>query len=493
MTRTHPEFEPENIDTSKDKIVGREAGEPENVEEDESERTNWTVRFIVLALVLIVAVIAIWYTQRAKSVSVVRPVEMSITESISGTGVVGGELETDVGTQAPGIVSKLYVKEGDSVIRGQEIALIKNDVSEAQILQAKAARDTARAQLTQVSRGALPSDLNAAAQQVSQAKAQVDQQTAAVQQAEIAVEQANSLFEQLAAEMELARKELERSKALADSGDLSLSEYDKDLNTFRVAEKRVAAQKSAIEAAKKNVASSQSNQRSMQSNLRVLEERFRTIQSGAREEDISVAESRLAEAEQVLRVMEEQARNALVTAPFEGVVTAINAELGQTVGAQGVVSLVSTAPEIRIDLDESKLPELKLGQVAVISTGSVGENDFKGRVSEIGAAVDKVRGTIEVKIIPDSPPSWLRPGQTINVSIITAENVSRLLVPATAIFRNGNEVLVYVVKDGKAVERQVATRLPTSAGVPVLDGLTPEDDVIVNPANIKPGEKVRAG
>lgn len=491
MTQSHQDFEPETIDPSGNEIGSDAPPDSEGVEEEESARSKWIVRIIVLAIVLFAVVVAVWYSQRSKSVTVVRPVEMSITESISGSGVVGGDVETNVGAQTPGIVSKLYVNEGDTVIRGQEIALIKNDVSEAQILQARAARDTARAQLIQVSRGALPSDVNAAIQQVNQAKAQVDQQSAAVQQAEIAVEQANSLLDQLVAEMELARKESERSKALAESGDLSLSEYDKDLNTFRVAEKRVAAQKSAIEAAKKNVVASQSNLRSIQSNLRVQEERLQTIRSGARVEDITVAERRLAEADQLLRVMEEQAQNAVITAPFAGVVTVVNAELGQTVGSQGVVSLVSTAPEIRIDLDEGKLPELRIGQLAVISTESVGEDTFKGRVSELGAAVDKVRGTIEVKIIPDDPPSWLRPGQTINVSIITAESVSRLLVPPAAVFRNGNEVLVYVVKDGVAVERPVATRLPTSEGVPVLAGLTIEDDVITNPAGILAGEKVR--
>ena len=53
-----------------------------------------------------------------------------------------------------------------------------------------------------------------------------------------------------------------------------------------------------------------------------------------------------------------------MTAPFGGVVTAINAEVGQTVGSQGVLQLVSTEMEIRVEVDETNLADLELGQPA---------------------------------------------------------------------------------------------------------------------------------
>ncbi|MDI1243425.1 MAG: efflux RND transporter periplasmic adaptor subunit [bacterium] len=453
---------------------------------------KWLIRFGVLAVIVLLAVVVVWFMRRPKTVDVVEPKEATITETITGSGTVGGETESNVGAQLQGIVQNLYVKEGDSVIRGQQLALIKNDVAEAQISQARSAVITARAQLDQVSRDALGSDINAAVEQVNQAIAQVEQQRSVITQTQKSVDQGNSILEQLLSEKELAAKELERSSSLVESGDVSRSEYDRNLNIFKVAEKRVEAQKRAIEVSRANVVSAQSSLRSLEANVRVLQSRLRTIRSGARAEDVKVAQSRVAETERALRVAEEQAGNASVTAPFAGIVTKINAETGQSVGSLGVLTLVSVEPEIRIDVDESNLSVLRVGQEVVISSDPFSEMAFKGKVSELGAAVDQVRGTITVKVIPENPPDWLRPGQTINVNIITAQNVSRLLIPETAPVRVGDETVVFIIVDGKAALKPIVTRLPTKDGVPVVSGLDAGDRIIAVPTSINVGDRVQA-
>jgi RND family efflux transporter MFP subunit len=207
---------------------------------------------------------------------------------------------------------------------------------------------------------------------------------------------------------------------------------------------------------------------------------------------VRVAQSRVAETERALSVAEEQAGNASVTAPFAGTVTKINAEAGQSVGSLGVLTLVSVAPEIRIDVDESNLSTLKVGQDVVISSDPFSESSFNGKVSELGAAVDQIRGTITITVIPDNPPDWLRPGQTINVNIITAKNVSRLLIPETAPVRVGDETVVFIIVNGKAAQKPIVTRLPTKDGVPVISGLETDDRIIAVPTNIKVGDRVQA-
>ena len=474
----------------------RSVPEPQADQNDQSEksenRQKWIIRFGVLGAIVLIVVVAVWFIRRPKTVDLVEPKSATITETITASGIVGGETESNIGAQLQGIVNKLYVKEGDSVVRGQQLALIKNDVAEAQISQARSAVSTARAQLTQVSRDALGSDINAATEQVNQAIAQVEQQRSVITQTEKSVNQGRSILEQLISENELASKELERSSSLVKSGDISRSEYDRDLNILKVAEKRVEAQKQAIEVSRANVRSAQSSLKSLEANVRVLQSRLRTIQGGARAEDIEVAKSRVAETERALSVAEEQAGNASVTAPFAGTVTKINAEAGQSVGNLGVLTLISVEPEIRIDVDESNLSALKVGQEAVISSDPYSENSFRGIVSELGAAVDAVRGTITITVIPDNPPDWLRPGQTINVNIVTAKSVSRLLIPQTAPVRVGDETMVFIIVDGKAAQKPVVTRLPTKDGVPVISGLEAEDRIIAVPTNIKVGDRVQA-
>jgi RND family efflux transporter MFP subunit len=183
--------------------------------------------------------------------------------------------------------------------------------------------------------------------------------------------------------------------------------------------------------------------------------------------------------------------NAAVVAPFAGTVTKINTQPGQTMGTNGVLSLVSDLTEIRLNLDESNLADLRTGQEAIISSSAFFGQTFKGTISTISPSVNQTRGTVEVKIIPNDPPEWLHPGQTVNVNIITNQSVQRLLVPQTALTRSGERTVVFVIQDGKAVEKQVVTRAPLTEGVPVVRGLDAGDRVIANAQNIKAGAALR--
>lgn len=340
---------------------------------------------------------------------------------------------------------------------------------------------TARAQLAQVARAPLRSEVEAAAEQVRQARAQLDQQRATVVQAEQSVAQARAQLNQLEAERELAAKQYGRSAQLAVRGLIARAEFDDVQARRRVAEEKVWAQEQALAVAQASVRAAQAGVTAAQANSSAQEARLRTVQTGARAEDIQVAQQRVEETEQAWRVAQQQAANAIVTAPFAGIVTAINAEVGQTVGAQGVLRLVSAEAEIRVEVDESNLADLAVGQEAIISSSTFRNSPFRGIVSKLAAAVDAARGTVTVTIVPVAPPDWLRPGQTVNVNTVTNPAAQRLLVPATALSRVGNHRSVLVLEQGRARQKTVVTRPPTEQGVPVLDGLTVHDRLIANP------------
>jgi HlyD family secretion protein len=449
----------------------------------------WQVGVLVLAA-LMVAVL-VWQSYRPRVVSIIQPTLTSITESLATTGRVGGTTETLVGAQAAGIVDRLFVREGNQVTAGERLAVLKNDVADAQVAQAQAALNTGRAQLAQVSRAPLGSEVEAAAEHVRQARTQLDQQRAAVAQAEYAVAQAHAQLNQLEAEQGLAVRQHERSAKLAARGFMAQAEFDQAQANHRVAEEKVRAQQQALAVAQATVRAAQAGVEAAQANVRAQEARLRTVQTGTRPEDIQVGRERVAEAEHALQVARQHAANAIVTAPFAGLVTAIHVEVGQTVGAQGVLKLVSRDMEIRVDVDEGNLADLAVGQDVILSSSTFRDSSFGGTVAKIAAAVDATRGTVTVTIVPIAPPDWLRPGQTVNVNIITNPAAQRLLVPATAIIRVGDRSGVLVVAHGQAWQKIVITRPPTAQGVPVLAGLTEYDSVITNPQGIEAGDVVR--
>jgi multidrug efflux pump subunit AcrA (membrane-fusion protein) len=363
-------------------------------------RRKWLLRLVLLLAVFVAIALVLWYTLPPQEVSLIQATVTTITETIASSGRVRGVTETVVGAQAAGIVETLYVDEGDRVTAGQALAMLKRGVAEARLAQAEQALNTARAQLAQVESSPLRSEVEAAAEQVRQAQAQLAQQRAAVQQAQQSVAQSRAQLQQLQAELELAATQLERSAALLDRNFISRAEYDQAQTQYRIAEQRVTAAQQAIEVAQANVQAAQAGVQAAQANVKALEARLRTVQTGATPEEIDVAHQRVADAEQGLRVARQQVQEAVVTAPFAGIITAINAELGQSVGTQGVVRLVSSALEIRLDVDEGNLADLAVGQEAVISSSVFPGDTFRGRVSEIGAAVDQTRGTVTVRVTP---------------------------------------------------------------------------------------------
>ena len=452
---------------------------------------KWTIRAGVLAALVLVVAFFIWRKTRPTPVTIVQPKLVPIIETVASSGRVSGTTETFVGAQASGVVDTLNVKEGDRVTAGQTLAVLKNDVAEAQVTQAEQAVKTAEAQLAQTSRGPLPSELEAANAQAKQAESQVAQQRAAITQAQKTVLQQQSQLKQLQAEADLQSKQYARAQTLAQQGIVPRSELDQAETDLRVARERVAAQQQAIALAQANVRQSRASLQSAQANSLAQQARARTVEVGARPEDIQVARQRLTEAEKALEVARRQAANSVVTAPFAGLVTEITAQLGQSVGAQGVLKLVSGDLEIQIDVDESNLADLKLGQSAIISSSTFTGSTFEGSVTRLGPAVDVARGTIPVKVVPTTSPDWLRPGQTVNVNIITGKNVPRLLVPATALTRSGDQTIVFVIANGVALEKPVVTRAPTQDGVPVIAGLNGDEQIIADAGKIKAGERVR--
>jgi HlyD family secretion protein len=246
-----------------------------------------------------------------------------------------------------------------------------------------------------------------------------------------------------------------------------------------------------VSSAQSSVRAAQAAVLAAEANVRTLEARRQTVQQGPTPEAAQVARQQVQEAEQALRVAEEQAANSIVTAPFDGIVTGINAEVGQTVANTGVLRLVSEQLEISVDLDEDNLAELSVGQQAVISSNAFPGSIFEGRVSEIGAAIDPARGIVTVRIAPVSPPDWLRPGQTVNVNIVTDRAAERLVIPTSSLTTVEGRTVVFVVEDGRAVTKNVVTRPPTDAGVPVLAGLSADDRIIADAQDIEPGDRVR--
>ena len=193
----------------------------------------------------------------------------------------------------------------------------------------------------------------------------------------------------------------------------------------------------------------------------------------------------------------QQSQNALeyttLTANADGVISAVNAEVGQVVSAgQTVLTLVQTAElEVVVNIPENKIAEVQIGQ-RVSADFWATKDSVSGTVREISPMADSASRTFAVKIsLPDVQSIQL--GMTANVSIASSAASSAIVLPLSAIYQTGDAAQVWLVDGGKVSLRKVEVIAFDDNNVQVL-GLKAGDKVVVAGVHkLRDGQEVRVG
>lgn len=192
--------------------------------------------------------------------------------------------------------------------------------------------------------------------------------------------------------------------------------------------------------------------------------------------DARVAESELALAR--LRV-----QNAGVRAPIAGTVTRRFVERGQQVNTQNPAFEVADLDNLEANLavPERDAARVQVGQVARIVQQEGGPPVAEGEVVRIRPVVDPQSGTVRVTVgvSASSGDAILRPGQFVNMDVVTESLPDRITLPRTAVLVDGAAPRVFVVQEGRAVEREVTLGYSRGDRVEVRTGLEPGDTVVI--------------
>jgi membrane fusion protein, multidrug efflux system len=188
-------------------------------------------------------------------------------------------------------------------------------------------------------------------------------------------------------------------------------------------------------------------------------------------------------------------RNAEIRSPIAGVVTHRYVERGSQVGTSEAVFRVADVDrlEARVSVPEREAHRIQVGQDARILLQEGGEAVATGRVERIRPVVDAESGTVQVTIgVSAREDARLRPGQFVNVDIVTESLPDRITLPRTAVLVDGAVPRVYLIQDGRAVEREVTLGYSRGDRVEVTTGLEPGDTVVVvGQDNLRPDAPVR--
>ena len=216
----------------------------------------------------------------------------------------------------------------------------------------------------------------------------------------------------------------------------------------------------------------------------------------AKQNAFNAARARVEQARSQAAISANQAGYTTLLADADGVVLSVAAEPGQVVTAgQPVLRLAhSGEKEVVVNAPESQLARFKVGQPVLISVWADASNFFVGRVREIAGGADAVTRTYAVRITAANAPEQAQLGMSANVVLNSGEDPTLVLLPMSALARDGANAAVWVVDPAtsKVKLRSVVLGQYREDGVTITGGLHPGDVVVTAGVHkLRPEQQVR--
>lgn len=210
-----------------------------------------------------------------------------------------------------------------------------------------------------------------------------------------------------------------------------------------------------------------------------------------------VADAQFAQARAQLSLQRNQSDYTTLRSDHDGIVTALQAEVGQVVD-RGTIVVRLVRPgekEVAISIPENRLQEVTRGREATVALWTDPSRVYKGRVREVAPGADPVTRTYTAKVTIVDADDSVQWGMTANVAIAGDADAARAVrLPSSAIHQKGDQAAVWIVNPSTGDVKLHTVRVGRFADdyVAVLDGVKPGDAVVrAGVHRLFEGEKVR--
>ena len=208
----------------------------------------------------------------------------------------------------------------------------------------------------------------------------------------------------------------------------------------------------------------------------------------AREAAVAVAQANITAQEAQLRVLQQQKAYQSVVAPFDGVITQRNADVGDLIQADSASGPIlftvmhSETIRIRLYVPQDEAFGIRPGVEAVVHVPELPGRDFPGTVTRIADALQPGTRTLLTEIDVPNSDRALTPGIYCTIQLKIPRKTPSLIVPSEAIIFNRDGLSVAVVENGIARIRPITLVRDFGTSVEVSAGVKEGDQVVLNPA-----------
>lgn len=234
-------------------------------------------------------------------------------------------------------------------------------------------------------------------------------------------------------QLDWAKMDMDRAAKLIENGDIPRSSYDEKLTAYNLAQARHQAALDSVN------------------------------------QQLAVVEQQKA----ALALAKKAVTDTVVRSPISGAVKEKHASRGAYLPVNGkIVTLVKINPlRLRADIPESSAAAVRTGQTINVTVDAFPNRKFTGRIVRIGPSLDEKTRALTVEAEVANSGNLLRPGMFAKSQLITSANAPAVMVPQRAIVTAAGLSKVFVVENGKAVERIVKTGATDGDLIEIAEGV----------------------
>jgi HlyD family secretion protein len=363
------------------------------------------------------------------SVQVVPVKKTTIEQTVTSEAVLYPLAQSAIVPKISAPIKAFYVNRGGKVHAGQLLATLENRDLAAAAQDNQGAYDQAQAAYTIATASTLPEEIQ---------KAQGDTQSA-----KVALEAQQKLYD--------SRQDLYKQGALPrkdlDQAEVALTQAK---NQYEIAQRHLDA-----------------------------------LMAVSKQQELKSAAGQLQSAKGKYLGAAAQLSYSEIRSPINGVVTDRSLYPGEMAAAgTPLLTVMDTSSVIaRAHIPQDQAALLKLGDKATITVP--GEEDpIEGKVTVVSPALDPNSTTVEVWVKAENPKGRLRPGTSVQISMLARSVADALVIPASAVMAapDGSSYVMVAGSDNKAHQKTVKTGIRQGDQVQILDGLAEGDRVITSGA-----------
>ena len=381
----------------------------------------------------------------------------TMVEEVPVTGTISALRKADITAQISGRVLEVKLRDGDSVRAGDVVVSLDKAELASQVNQARAGVVAAQARLEAARKRYEVVRLGARSEERAMAASRLEQAEAALRQAAADQDRMRKLFQQ------------------------------------------GAVSKQQVEAADTAYDTARTNRDSARDSLKLTEIGPRPEEIEAARQDVQAAQAGLDQAQSALAQVQELLGYTTIRSPVTGVVYERNVEPGEIASSGGGGKPLLRVADLSSLYLEATVPERLAHQVHAdqrvkVSLQSLGGRSLEGRVQRLVPVADPTSRDFLVRVTIADPQVALRPGVFAQARILVRERRGVVVVPKEALVSRGGRLEVFLVQQGKAVERPVEVGVTDRTQAEILSGVKPGDSVVVVGAQaLKNGDLVRVG